>query len=215
MTIRFVSPRFWPNFQSLGSLLSQVYSYGQQYVSVQGNLQYPAMVPIILQYTCHSKICYSSQSVRLKDRSFQERSGYLHWPEVYRALPSEVNFHGSKSGPLVLLGGGAPLTKPYLFMLLHSVGFDLSKFVSHSFRIIAASTAVERGPDNSVIKVLGQWNSNGCCCSWTCSLLQSTVVGQFQAYTILGSVFSCIFELAGWWSIILFACSYKKLLQQV
>ena len=80
------------------------------------------------------------------------------------ALTCFLALWGSKPGPLFCWANGAPLTKPNLISSLRSAlelaGYDPSKFASHSFRIGAASTAVER---DLVIKVLGRWNSDAYC----------------------------------------------------
>ena len=83
------------------------------------------------------------------------------------ALTHFLALRGSKPGPLFCWANGAPLTKPNLISSLRSAlelaGHDPSKFAGHSFRVGAASTAAERGIEDSVIKVLGRWNSDAYC----------------------------------------------------
>ena len=70
---------------------------------------------------------------------------------------------GADPGPLFICRDGRTCTKdwfiPKLRTALHAVGLVSTQFAGHSFRIGAASTAAERGVEDSTIKALGRWNS--------------------------------------------------------
>ena len=70
---------------------------------------------------------------------------------------------GSRPGPLFTLDDGSYLTRARLVYelkrALTNVGLDASKYNGHSFRIGAATTAAEKGIEDSVIQTLGRWKS--------------------------------------------------------
>ena len=67
-------------------------------------------------------------------------------------------------GPLFRMSDGTLLTKGIftarLREALSTLGYEASAYAGHSFRIGAATTAAERGIEDSVIKVLGRWDSS-------------------------------------------------------
>ena len=66
-------------------------------------------------------------------------------------------------GPLFVYHDGSFLTREKLVaavrMALQQAGMDASKYSGHSFRIGAATTAAKVGLEDSVIKMLGRWES--------------------------------------------------------
>ena len=79
------------------------------------------------------------------------------------ALLSYLAERGSKKGPFFRFQDGRPLTRQRLVVgirkALQAAGLDDSKYCGHSFRIGAATTAVERGMEDSMIKTLGRWTT--------------------------------------------------------
>ena len=70
----------------------------------------------------------------------------------------------SKKGPFFRFQDGRPLTRQRLVVdgirkELRAAGLDDSKYCGHSFRIGTATTAAERGMEDSMIKTLGRWRS--------------------------------------------------------
>ena len=86
-----------------------------------------------------------------------------------RLCPVEALFkflmlRGNKDGPLFLREDGSPLTKPLFIQkvrdALKSAGYhDVDKYAGHSFRAGAATTAAAMGVQDSLIKMLGRWES--------------------------------------------------------
>ena len=70
---------------------------------------------------------------------------------------------GSGAGPFFRFRKGTPLPREKLVQKLREHlaegGVDSAKFSGHSFRIGAATTASERGIQDSMIQTLGQWKS--------------------------------------------------------
>ena len=70
---------------------------------------------------------------------------------------------GNKSGPLFTFEDGSFLTRARFVQELKSAlklsGFDSDNYNGHSFRIGAATTAAEKGIEDSVIQTLGRWKS--------------------------------------------------------
>ena len=70
---------------------------------------------------------------------------------------------GSQSGPLFTFQDGSYLTRARfvqeLKRALTTSGIDTDKYNGHSFRIGAATTAAEKGIEDSVIQTLGRWKS--------------------------------------------------------
>ena len=70
---------------------------------------------------------------------------------------------GSQAGPLFRFEDGRFLTRQRFVSAvraaLSEAGVDESKYGGHSFRIGAATTAAEKGLEDSVIKTLGRWRS--------------------------------------------------------
>ena len=75
---------------------------------------------------------------------------------------------GSLAGPLFVYPDGSFLTRDHFVEevrgALDSTGVDPTLFNSHSFRIRAATTAVARGLEDSLIKTLGRWESSAYLC---------------------------------------------------
>ena len=71
---------------------------------------------------------------------------------------------GGGDGPLFCDLDGSPLTKNRVVskvrLVLQTVGLDDKAYAGHSFRIGAATTAAERGLEDSLIKALGRWESD-------------------------------------------------------
>ena len=79
------------------------------------------------------------------------------------AMLSYLSVRPSTPGPLFITHTGSPLTRSLLVQHLHSAltdsGFDHSLYNGHSFRIGAATTAAQRGLEDSLIQTLGRWKS--------------------------------------------------------
>lgn len=71
---------------------------------------------------------------------------------------------GSAPGPLFTFRDGRFLTRERFVLAvreaLAAAGVDTSKYSGHSFRIGAATTAAERGVQDSLIKTMGRWESS-------------------------------------------------------
>ena len=71
---------------------------------------------------------------------------------------------GNGPGPFFVFRDGSSLTRPRLVtevkQALTKAGVDSSRYSGHSFRSGAATTAAERGVEDSVIKMLGRWKSS-------------------------------------------------------
>ena len=71
---------------------------------------------------------------------------------------------GSSVGPLFTWSNGHYLTRDRFVVevrkALSSVGIKAEEYVGHRFRIGAATTAAERGVQDSLIKTLGRWQSS-------------------------------------------------------
>ena len=70
---------------------------------------------------------------------------------------------GSGQGPLFLFEDGRYLTRERFVvtvrMALRKAGLDPTRYAGHSLRIAAATTAAQRGIQDSLIKTLGHWES--------------------------------------------------------
>ena len=79
------------------------------------------------------------------------------------AMLSYLSVRPATPGPFFITHTGSPLTRSLLVQHLHSAltdsGFDHSLYNGHSFRIGAATTAVQRGLEGSLIQMLGCWKS--------------------------------------------------------
>ena len=71
---------------------------------------------------------------------------------------------GSTEGPLFTWSNGRYLTRDRFVTevrkALSSVGIQAENYAGYSFRIGAASTAAEKGVQDSLIKTLGRWQSS-------------------------------------------------------
>ena len=80
------------------------------------------------------------------------------------AMLAYVAIRGFREGPLFRFVDGRPLTKDrfihHLRSALTGVGIDSSLYSGHSFRIGAATTAAEKGVEDSTIRALGRWKSD-------------------------------------------------------
>ena len=80
------------------------------------------------------------------------------------ALLAYLAVRGSAPGPLFRLRDGRYLTKEVFITrvreALSVLGYDEESYAGHSFRIGAATTAAEQGVEDSVIKMLGRWESS-------------------------------------------------------
>lgn len=79
------------------------------------------------------------------------------------AVLAYMALRGPGEGPLFRFQDGSPLTRQKLVTklreVLQKVGIDCSKYSGHSFRIGAATTAAEKGIQDSLIKTMGRWES--------------------------------------------------------
>ena len=79
------------------------------------------------------------------------------------ALLAYMVQRGSLPGPFFKFADGRVLTRVRLVSALHvalqEAGIDDSRFSGHSFRIGAATTAVLQGVPDSLIKMMGRWES--------------------------------------------------------
>lgn len=93
---------------------------------------------------------------------FIGRSGNSICP--IEAFVNYVAVRGSDAGCFFLLDGKRPLTKPVFVKrvreALQAIGMPCDSFAGHSFRIGAATAAARAGLEDSVIRVLGRWNSS-------------------------------------------------------
>ena len=80
------------------------------------------------------------------------------------ALLSYLVVRGTAPGPVFIWENGQFLTRAHFVeevkKALQLAGADASDFNGHSFRIGAASTAAANGMEDSLIKILGRWESD-------------------------------------------------------
>jgi len=80
-----------------------------------------------------------------------------------QAMLSYLSVRPPTPGPLFLLPSGQGLTRAFLVSHLQTAlsqaGIDSSQFNGHSFRIGAATTAAQKGLEDSLIQTLGRWKS--------------------------------------------------------
>ena len=90
------------------------------------------------------------------------RTGALLCPIA--AMMDYLNMRGAEEGPLFQLSGGQPLTRSYFLVNLRKAlaksGLDESHYAGHSFRIGAATAALQAGISDAKIKMLGRWESS-------------------------------------------------------
>ena len=71
---------------------------------------------------------------------------------------------GKEPGPLFRLQDGRYITKGVVISKVRSalavLGYDEAAYAGHSFRIGAATTAAEPGTEDSLIKMMGTWESS-------------------------------------------------------
>ena len=79
------------------------------------------------------------------------------------ALLAFLAIRPAVEGPLFVFSDGSPLTRDKLVdavrQALGRAGISAAGYSGHSFRIGAAPTAAQAGLEDSVIKMLGQWES--------------------------------------------------------
>lgn len=79
------------------------------------------------------------------------------------AMAAYLAERGLSQGPLFRLQNGTALSRSIFVKEvqrgLQAVGLDKSKYNGHSFRIGAATTAAARGIEDSIIQILGRWES--------------------------------------------------------
>jgi hypothetical protein len=92
---------------------------------------------------------------------FVGRTGTKVCPVV--AIVNYLATRGKRDGPLFMFKDGRFLTRQRLVdalrLGLQKAGLDNTLYCGHSFRIGAATTAAQRGLEDSVIKTLGRWES--------------------------------------------------------
>ena len=80
------------------------------------------------------------------------------------ALLAYLAVRGNQPGPLFKLRDGRYLTKEIFTAKVRSallvLGYDEASYAGHSFRIGSATTVAEQGVEDSVIKMLGCWESS-------------------------------------------------------
>jgi hypothetical protein len=71
---------------------------------------------------------------------------------------------GAGPGPFFRFQNGGPLTRARLVSevqkVLEAAGVDCRRYMGHSFRSGAATTAAQVGLEDTTIKMLGRWRSN-------------------------------------------------------
>ena len=81
-----------------------------------------------------------------------------------QAVIKYITVRSPNPGPLFVLSEGTPLTRGYLVSRLQDAlqraGLDESAYNGHSFRSGAATTAAQRGLQDSLIQTLGRWRSD-------------------------------------------------------
>ena len=116
---------------------------------------------IITTIVLHIKVSKTDQFGKGTD-IYLTRTGSSLCP--VSALLDYLMARGTGKGPLFLLANGNPLTRPLLVArvraALTSCGSDMEKYCSHSFRIGAATTALQAGVSDAKIKMLGRWESS-------------------------------------------------------
>ena len=84
------------------------------------------------------------------------------------AVLSYIAIRPSVAGPLFVFKDGSYLTREKLVSwvrrTLNAAGMETKGFSGHSFRIGAATTAAQAGIEDSVIKMLGRWESSAYLC---------------------------------------------------
>ena len=77
------------------------------------------------------------------------------------AVTASLAIQGNSQGPMFQFKDRTPLTKQkFIRKALQSAGIDPTKYAGHSFRKGAATTAAERGIQDSTINILGRWKSD-------------------------------------------------------
>ena len=79
------------------------------------------------------------------------------------ALLAYIAARPSVKGPLFVFGDGSFLSRDRLVqavrVALEQAGFDAKSYTGHSFRLGAATTAAHVGLEDSIVKMLGRWES--------------------------------------------------------
>ena len=86
----------------------------------------------------------------------------LHGPTCM-SCGSAASMRPSMAGPLFIYKDGTPLTRERLVAVRHALerlGHVASQYSGHSFRIGAATTAAQAGLEDSVVKMMGRWESS-------------------------------------------------------
>ena len=98
---------------------------------------------------------------RLGVTLFMGRTGDIVCP--VKGLTSFLGVRPKGHGPLFTYQGGSYLTRAQLVTALKDalsqLGVDHTRFNGHSFRIGAATTAAQKGIQDSTIQMLGRWQS--------------------------------------------------------
>ena len=80
------------------------------------------------------------------------------------AIISYMMVRGTKPGPFFVRSDGKYLTRDYFVTAVRTVlseaALDASSYAGHSFRIGAATTTAQQGLQDSLIKILGRWQSS-------------------------------------------------------
>ena len=80
-----------------------------------------------------------------------------------KALIEYIGVRNSRQGPLFISTNGDPMTRSMLVSplqaALREVGVQHCNYNGHSFRIGAATTAAQKGLEDSLIQTLGRWKS--------------------------------------------------------
>ncbi len=93
---------------------------------------------------------------------------YLGWTDrdlcPVAALLAFMAVRPAVNGPLFVFANGSPLTRDRLVkavrLALQQAGVPATGYSGHSFRIGAATSAAQAGLEDSVIKMLGHWESS-------------------------------------------------------
>ena len=79
-------------------------------------------------------------------------------------MQTYLQLHSHTEGPLFQFLDGKPVSYGYASDKLHSllvfIGLDPSKYKPHSFRIGAATSAIQMGYSDDFVRKLGRWKSD-------------------------------------------------------
>ena len=99
---------------------------------------------------------------RSPDLSYQNNTLVCPVSTILRYLFTRLPLLSQGDSPLFIHKDGSPLTKVQFVsrvrQALSAVGIHSSKYARHSFKIGAATSAIQAGCPDHLIKALGQWD---------------------------------------------------------